>query len=224
MVEDPFERLTFDEAGAYVPYTGPLPVPDAEITDEPLVSLCINENWLPYILGATKQLARFEIWAGDTFAQQFAVDNAQTIPEQVQDGCGSVEPTSFNWYFNVDIPSGYWNLLSPGFSDFPSVFFYSGDNGFGGSNPRVQFTGLEATFGGDHPAGGPVYFDYRTLDNLPHLFTWSYTNCADESDGGTFVAATGGFVPTSCKFYDLQCSHPFIVMAQIVGDYMCIDI
>lgn len=42
----------------------PVPAPDVEPTDAPLVSVCFNYEWLPYVLGALNQLTLQSTWAG----------------------------------------------------------------------------------------------------------------------------------------------------------------
>jgi hypothetical protein len=57
--------LLFPEYPRPVPsFRAPVPAPDVEPTDAPLVSVCFNYQWLPYVLGALTQLTLWSTWAG----------------------------------------------------------------------------------------------------------------------------------------------------------------
>lgn len=58
--------LVFSEYPRPIPsFRAPVPAPDVEPTDAPLVSVCFNYDWLPYVLGALTQLTLQSTWAGE---------------------------------------------------------------------------------------------------------------------------------------------------------------
>lgn len=57
--------LIFSEYPYPIPsFRVPVPAPDVEPTDAPLVSVCFNYSWLPYVLGALQQLTLQSTWSG----------------------------------------------------------------------------------------------------------------------------------------------------------------
>jgi hypothetical protein len=220
MSDDPSYRENFDQAGAYLPYTAPLPVPTSEIDSEPLSSICINDEWVPYVLGAAKQLARYEIWQGSKEDMAFAVGEASMIPQLVSDGCGSTAPRP-NWYWNVVTASGYFKVMWNYDDDDPWDIFVAGINGFAGSNPGFGFEGLVlGTF--SQPCGGKIQATFQTLDGLDHLWTYSFMDCPDGDTAGDTVATNHiDFFDQTVYTLDIQCSHPFMGQVHINGDYLC---
>jgi hypothetical protein len=220
MSDDPSYRQNFDEAGAYLPYTAPLPVPTSEIDSEPLSSICINDDWVPYLLGAAKQLARYEIWQGSKEDMAFAVGEASMIPELVTDGCGTSTPVP-NWYWNVVTGSGYWRVMWNFDDSDPWDVFVAGINGFGDSNPGFGFEGLVlGTF--DQPCGGPITANFETIDTLDHIWTYTFTDCPGGTPiGDTVVTNHVGFFEDQLYSLEIQCSHPFMGQLHINGNYTC---
>jgi hypothetical protein len=220
MSDDPSYRFNFDEAGAYVPYTAPLPVPSTEIDAEPMVSLCFNEDWLPYVLGALKQLARYEIWQGSKEDMAYAVGEATQLAQMFQDGCGTATPLP-NWYWQVDVVSGYWKVMWNFDDDDPWDVFVTGITGFAGSLPRFQFTGLVlGTF--DVPCGGKIQATFQTIDGSDALWTYTFTDCPDGTPvGDTVVTNHIDFFDQTVYFLDIQCAVPFMGQVHINGDYLC---
>jgi len=57
--------LIFPEYPRPIPsFRAPVPAPTVEPTDAPLVSVCFNYDWLPYVLGALTQLTLQSTWSG----------------------------------------------------------------------------------------------------------------------------------------------------------------
>lgn len=76
--------LLFPEYPRPVPsFRVPVPAPDVEPTDAPLVSVCFNYEWLPYVLGALTQLTLWSTWAGmDEDAPALAMRRGASLIEQ----------------------------------------------------------------------------------------------------------------------------------------------
>jgi hypothetical protein len=83
-----------DFPGAYIPFDNSVgPVPTVSIDAAPTVQLCVNEDWLPYIVTCLKALSRPETW-DDTYDNSvIAASEFAHLIGSMQDGCGTVTPS-----------------------------------------------------------------------------------------------------------------------------------
>lgn len=83
--------IPWTDRASFIPYPRPVVPPTSDIQDAPLVSICVNADWLTYIQGCLKALARPETWNADQSSIDVAVENAMRIAFLVADGCGSAD-------------------------------------------------------------------------------------------------------------------------------------
>lgn len=82
-----------DFPGAFIPFDKSVgPVPAVSIDSAPTVQLCVNEDWLPYIVTCLKALARPETWDGTYDNSVRAASEFAALVANTQDGCGVVVP------------------------------------------------------------------------------------------------------------------------------------
>ncbi len=67
----------------YAPFTEPLPVPDADAADAPLVQLCIGREYLPYVLGALEVFKYADAFQGDRPTQEQAARRFATLMSMI---------------------------------------------------------------------------------------------------------------------------------------------
>jgi len=79
------------ERASFIPYPHPVVPPSSDIQDAPLVSLCLNEEWMGYVLGCLKTLARPETWDTDSDGINSAVEQAMRLSFLLEDGCMTTE-------------------------------------------------------------------------------------------------------------------------------------
>jgi len=89
----------FKASGFWPPYPIPVPVPSSNLVDSPQVKICFNSDWLPYVAGALKVLARPETWIGSWDEIVRVTDQAQFIfdPSQYGQDCNCAD-----WWFSPD--------------------------------------------------------------------------------------------------------------------------
>jgi len=105
--EDPRENIV-PQVGAFMPYPIPIypPLMGAGVDDEPKVALCINSQWMNYVLGCAGTLARYETWQTDRDSAANLVIEAMDIQNHVLDSCTTgLDPT--NWYGGIEIIQGH---------------------------------------------------------------------------------------------------------------------
>lgn len=89
-----FGKSNADFPGSFIPFDKQVgPVPTSFITDEPTRQLCINQDWLPFILGAMKAVSRPETWNDSYDAITRAASEVSYLISSLSDGCGTVVPT-----------------------------------------------------------------------------------------------------------------------------------
>jgi hypothetical protein len=83
-----------DFPGSYIPFDKSVgPVPTVSIDASPTVQICVNEDWLPYLIGCLKALARPETW-NDTYDHAvIAASEFAALLGDIRDGCGVVTPS-----------------------------------------------------------------------------------------------------------------------------------
>jgi hypothetical protein len=85
--------------GGFAPFRDPVTPPDADPFDGPLFRLDFSEEWLPFVLGALKVLARPETWKRDDLvANDLAVQRGHDLLSAA-DRIGEACP---DWYFALD--------------------------------------------------------------------------------------------------------------------------
>lgn len=62
----------------YAPFKRPLPIPAADVFDEPSVPICVNQDWASIILGALEPLRWDDLWQGQS------LESKQHVLGQVQ--------------------------------------------------------------------------------------------------------------------------------------------
>jgi len=102
-----------DFPGAYIPFDKAVgPVPTVSIDSAPTVQLCINEDWLPFVVGALKSLTRPETW-DDTYDNSVvASSEIAALISSYQEGCGAIVPS-------IMCASGSFKDLDYGFVPSP---------------------------------------------------------------------------------------------------------
>ncbi len=93
---------------SFIPFPTPVDFPDSDIEDTPRVSLCFNADWLPWVLGALKVLARSETWDADQETSDVLVEQAMRLQTLVTDGCETVLPVP-NWHLELVLTSGFYD-------------------------------------------------------------------------------------------------------------------
>jgi len=122
----------FDKFGAWKPFQVPVPLPTALSTDEPLVSLCVNDEWATYISGAMYALYREQTWDSST---QEDIDAARyqiaDLLVNWDEGCGG--GTVPDWQFINVVSDGItWAEMK-----FPTPFVSAQSANFVGYSALV---------------------------------------------------------------------------------------
>lgn len=89
----------------------PVSSPNVEPTDTPLVSVCFNVLWLPYILGALNQLVLQSTWADEDYAlaMRRGASLVQLFSTAIDQACGA----------GSDIEPPYWDTASDADDELP---------------------------------------------------------------------------------------------------------
>lgn len=61
-----FPKALQDALEPFAPFQYPLPVPVASPTDEPLITVCVNREWVPYIMGALHVFRAASTWGSQS--------------------------------------------------------------------------------------------------------------------------------------------------------------
>lgn len=87
-------RSKADYPGAFIPFDKQAgQKPASAIDDPPLVQMCINEDWLPYVITCLKTLGRPETW-DDTYDNAvIAASEFAQLVGNLQDYCGTNVPS-----------------------------------------------------------------------------------------------------------------------------------
>ncbi len=122
----------------------PLPIPPTDPSAGTQVSLCFNADWLPYVLGALKQLTARDIWdQSDQDGVTQAVEWANTLIGADAHVCGASTETCRSFDFTID--DGGWEA-----ADGYSVTLFGG-LGFAGADPsNLDRVYIKRAFGGTY--------------------------------------------------------------------------
>lgn len=106
-------RTKADYPGAFIPFDQQAgQKPASAIDDPPLVQMCINQDWLPYVITCLKTLGRPETW-DDTYDNAvIAASEVATLISSIADGCGANLPSKL-------CISGSFSDLDYGFQVIP---------------------------------------------------------------------------------------------------------
>jgi hypothetical protein len=139
----------YRENGYFIPFTHPVDFPDTELDDEPQVRLCFNADWVPYVLGALKILARPETWEASKEGRDVLVQEAMSFAGRIQENCTDPPPVPFyapyvsaNPYgsHNGDLFAEYWPIDNPSEPDPEFRYFLvAGGDGLVGLDITVKF-------------------------------------------------------------------------------------
>lgn len=110
-------RADWRDNGAYIPFPLPVQAPGGDPNSGTLWTVCFNQNWLPFVLGALKTLTRPETWGTGDFLSDLTVQRAQQLLQLFAEGCNPVEPDNVNWILDLIPLEGQpntWHLDSGG--------------------------------------------------------------------------------------------------------------
>jgi len=114
-------RADWASGGAFIPFPMPVPFPDSDVEETPTVCLRFNEDWLPWVLGALKVLARSETWASDVEGTDALVEQGHRLLSLVEDPCNPIIVPFYLPYvsaldagsYDGDLFSQYWRIDNP---------------------------------------------------------------------------------------------------------------
>lgn len=116
-----------DRQGPYIPFEKPIPVPVSLADEEPLSHICFSSEWLPFVIGALKVLARPETWEGTDLEINAVSRSAHDLLAAFYDGCPETVPVC-NWHLGVVMSHGFydanaWNSpkFGVGYDDVPWI-------------------------------------------------------------------------------------------------------
>lgn len=125
----------------YDPFYKPVPIPTQPPTAEPLTCFSVNDEWLPYILGAVERLTHTDAWQGNEAQQLTAVQQAETLLDMLaesscppgisDDGCTEYPPNVPWITYAPNSPFTSPEYLPPGYV-FPPWY----------TNPLVPLPGV----------------------------------------------------------------------------------
>jgi len=96
----------YRELGFFVPFPRPIPILEIEPDAAPLVKVCINEDWLPIVVGALKVLAMPQTWANSSNEDTAnMVLRASLLLDLFDGNCGTIEE-DINWFLDFVPGSG----------------------------------------------------------------------------------------------------------------------
>lgn len=103
-----------DFPGAFIPFDAALgQVPSVPIDSSPSRQICINEDWLPFVLTCLKTLSRPETW-DDTYDNSvIAASEFAALVGNIIDGCGVIVP-SIGCFFGSFLDLDYGFVPTPG--------------------------------------------------------------------------------------------------------------
>ncbi len=215
-----------DFPGAYIPFDKAVgPVPTVPIDSAPTVQLCLNESWLPFVIGCLKALARPETW-DDTYDHSVvAASEFAALLSRVSDGCGVVVP-SFMCASGSFADDLYGFVPAPG---SPCVATWVDGTGWemcADSTPQ-GFLDIKREFGVDTVIRS-VYLKITTT--LPYLIDYDVT-IYDNGDfvsvahdtavgGPTIIVDVGGLTqPGSAMFIHIVETLGGAAAAAVISDW-----
>lgn len=100
---------TWRKFGPWVPFERPVTPPESGVFDPPLYGVCINEEWIPYLLGAMDVLRRNQTWA-ESDDDLLAIVERQwdTAMASVASCPGELLQTNYELYFPQGGAVGWW--------------------------------------------------------------------------------------------------------------------
>lgn len=103
-----------DFPGAFIPFDIAVgPVPTVSIDSAPTSQICVNNEWLPFVLGALKALTRPETWKDTYDNSVIAASEFAALVGNISDGCGVIVPSKGCFSANFkDLDYGF--VVTPG--------------------------------------------------------------------------------------------------------------
>lgn len=167
----PTGKQASDFPGSFIPFDKPVgPVPTVSIGEAPTRQICVNEAWLPYVIGSLKALTRPETW-DDTYDHSVrAASEVAALIGDITDGCGVTVPSKM-------CISGTFQDLDYGFvptPGSPSVAVWVAGTGWEqGCNSTPQaFLDITREFGDTTLIRA---FNLTILVNTPYLIDYNIT-------------------------------------------------
>jgi len=207
--------------GAFIPFHLPVPPPGVDPLSSGDTGLCWADEWTPAILGALKTLTRPETWTGTEAEIAAAIQGAQDLIGNLDDGCGSGSGFPFICFADYTLSAAPFATVSvdSGCGEWADSLGYRGSlcGPFGGHyffgaqiditfDSPITLTGLNMTYswaGGDWVTGHDDYViffaDVTHGTILRHI---DYTHAIDaEGQVLNWSGSVAGVEEISCAVY-----------------------
>jgi hypothetical protein len=223
-------KADWQSGGSFIPYPYPVDFPDADIEDTPKVSLCFNESWLPWVLGALKVLARSETWDTDQEASDALVEQGMRLQRLVNAGC-ETPPELPNWELELTVSEGFvdqdmWLFREPTNVGGVPAEHYRLLCGY------LDGVGCDVTIRGklknsSSYVGGHMLIDVAaTNPALVEVTTWLGHDCSLDLLGETAINTPYTVDQTMVDFEFLAgyfAESNYLLDFLVIGDYVCLQ-
>jgi hypothetical protein len=187
-------NIRYVQYGPRIPYPRPVIVPSSGIFDEPKHSICINDEWIPYVVGASKVLLNDETW--DETDQSILLDTESQVSDALSSwtDCATVTGLPdwhYHWSFQGDAITLFQFLPEEDSPVAVNSTMRSFEIGIRNVDPENTSVGITIHFHDNNHAAAGLHIDEIYIITWGALGVMSYlgTTCLND----TFYDSFGGY-------------------------------